>query len=158
MMVKKLNRDELKESLPLIWSVFTEFEACNYPEDGKQAFWNAIHDKNYLDSLTAYGAFDQDALIGITASRNHGEHIALFFVDGKYHRKGIGRMLWELLLSENDSTSITVHSSLFAENVYKKLGFIPTDTVQEENGIRFIPMMYQRKQPNFTHIIQRLKN
>ncbi|MEI3367845.1 GNAT family N-acetyltransferase [Clostridium sp. CAG:265] len=32
------------------------------------------------------------------ATRNHGTHIALFFVDGKYHRQGIGKKLFKTVL------------------------------------------------------------
>lgn len=54
--------------------------------------------------LTAYGAFDDEKLIGIIATRNAGSHIALFFVDGAYHHQGIGRSLWNAILEENAAT------------------------------------------------------
>ena len=30
-----------------IWDVFCKYEAVNYPENGRNAFWEAIHDPQY---------------------------------------------------------------------------------------------------------------
>ena len=57
---------------------FIKYEAVNYPETGKEAFHQAICSAEYLDMLTAYGAFDDEKLIGIIATRNAGAHIAFF--------------------------------------------------------------------------------
>ena len=54
-MIKRLSKTELINAIPLVWKVFCEYEACNYPESGKQAFWEAIHAQEYLDMLEAYG-------------------------------------------------------------------------------------------------------
>lgn len=141
--IKELSRKQLNTALPLIWNVFLEYEGVNYPESGKQAFWDAIHSEEYLAMLRVYGAFEDKELLGVIATRNEGSHVALFFVKGEYHRKGIGRSLWNAVLSENTSETITVHSSLFAVPIYKKLGFIQTDDAHEEGGIQYVPMKYQ---------------
>ena len=143
MKIRKLNKNNLRSSLSLVWNTFCEFEAVNYSDDGKKAFFNAIHSEEYLDTLTAFGAYENRNLVGIIATRNKGTHIALFFVDGKYHNKGIGRSLWNAVLAENISETITVHSSLYAVDVYKKLGFIEIADVQEDGGIQYVPMVYK---------------
>ena len=86
--VRQLTNKKIPSALPLVWKVFDEYEAVNYPTSGTQAFWNAIHDEGFLSQLSAYGAFDGEKLIGILALKNEGSHIALFFVDGAYHRQG----------------------------------------------------------------------
>lgn len=144
MYIEKLSREQIKKALPLIWDVFCEYEAVNYPENGKAAFWEAIHSADYLDSLTAFGAFENEKLIGIIATRNKGAHIALFFVNGKYHRRGIGRKLFEASLRDNKNQRITVNSSEYAVNIYKRLGFVPQSGIMEEGGIRFVPMVFER--------------
>ena len=102
MKVRRLKQDEISESLGLVWRVFCRYEAVSYPESIKAAFWQAIHSEDYLNMLTAYGAFDDsNQLTGIIATRNEGTHIALFFVDGDYQGQGIGRKLWNTMLDDN---------------------------------------------------------
>ena len=91
-------------------------------------------------SFCWYGAFIQEELIGIIATRNLGTHIALFFVDGKYHRQGIGKQLFQAAQAANKSNAMTVNSSPYAVPVYHKLGFRDTGTEQVVNGLRFTPM------------------
>jgi len=45
--------------------------------------------------LRTYGAFQNERLVGVIATRSSGGHIALFFVDGTYQRQGIGKALFE---------------------------------------------------------------
>ena len=145
MKVRRLKRDEINKSLDLVWNVFCEFEATNYPEHGKALFWQAIHSEDYLNILTAYGAFDDsNRLVGIIATRNEGTHIALFFVDGDYHGQGIGKKLWNVMLNDNENDKITVHSSQYAAPIYDKLGFVKTGDMQTEDGMTFIPMVFER--------------
>ena len=144
MEIRVLTKDEYAVMLELVWRVFNEYEAVDYPESGREAFWQAIHDEAYLDGLKVYGAFDGEVLSGIIAMRNEGAHVALFFVDGEYQRRGIGRRLFARELSESKAERITVHSSLYAEAVYKKLGFAQAGAETEDGGIRYIPMVYKR--------------
>lgn len=132
--------DNIAAALPLVWDTFMEFEAPDYSEQGAAEFYNSIHDEDYLRQLSAYGAYSGDTLLGVIASRNEGAHIALFFVDGKYHRRGIGRKLFERLKADCTFKKMTVNSSPYAVGVYESFGFCPTDTVQTVNGIRFTPM------------------
>ena len=143
-MIRQLTKQEIINALPLVWKVFNEYEAANYPASGTQAFYHAIHDEGFLGQLSAYGAFDSDSLIGILASRYEGGHIALFFVDGAYHGRGIGRSLWNAFLDDSDQDEITVNSSLYAVGIYEKLGFTKTAELQEDSGIRFVPMIYRK--------------
>ncbi len=145
MEIKKLSEKELYNAVSLVWSVFDEFEAVNYSERGKEAFWNTIHSEHFLNMLTAYGAFDCGKLIGMIATRNQGAHIALFFVDGRYQRKGIGKRLFSECLIGNENACITVNSSVFAVDVYRKLGFVEVGERMEDNGIIFTSMAYKNK-------------
>ena len=144
MEIRALTREELFSSLDLVWKVFCDYEAVNYPEDGKMAFYNAIHSEEFLNMLSAYGAFEDNAMTGIIALRNEGSHVALFFVDGCHQGRGIGKKLWETVLNESTSNIITVNSSIYAKDIYTKLGFRQKEDVQEKDGIRFIPMEYLR--------------
>ena len=141
--IRKLEGIETKTALNLVYKVFMEYEAPDYSEEGVEEFYKSIHDKGYLSKLCLYGAFALEKLIGVIATRNEGTHIALFFVDGTYQGKGIGRKLFQTVVSECKSNRLTVNSSPYAIPIYHKLGFTDTDAEQVVNGLRFTPMEYK---------------
>lgn len=138
--IREIRQEEVEKALCLVWKVFQEYEAPDYTKEGVEEFYKSIHDENYLSKLCWYGAFVQEELVGIIATRNEGTHIALFFVEGKYHRQGIGKRLCQTVQSVNNSNKMTVNSSPYAVPIYHKLGFKDTDTEQVVNGLRFTPM------------------
>lgn len=66
-------------------------------------------------------------------------------MDGKYHRRGIGRKLFEKVLEENNKDYFTVNSSPYAKEVYEHLGFECNDNIQCVNGLKFYPMTMKIK-------------
>lgn len=74
-----------------MYSVFCEYEANNYSKDARQSLYKTINSKEYINMLSAYGAYEEDKLVGIIATRDKGRQIALFFVKGDYQRKGVGK-------------------------------------------------------------------
>lgn len=144
MEIKKLIQAEKADAMHLVWEVFLEFEAPDYMEEGINTFRDFINDENQINNLEMYGAYEKGNLSGVIATRNEGSHIALFFVDREYHRQGIGRKLFEAVLRNSASKMITVHSSPYAREIYHKLGFTDTDAEQTKDGIRYIPMKYQK--------------
>ena len=139
-LIKELNKNKLNDALSLVWKVFNEYEAPDYSKEGIEEFHKCINDTSYLATLRVFGAFEGDNLLGVIATRNQWTHIALFFVDGKYHRQGIGKKLFKTVLDNNTSNKITVNSSPYAIPVYHKLGFCDTNKEQVINGLRFTPM------------------
>jgi predicted GNAT family N-acyltransferase len=89
------------------------------------------------------GFYQGDEIIGVIATRDI-THIALMFVDKRYHRKGIARQLFSNVLAEiTDNaglTQMTVNSSPYAVTAYERLGFVKTAEQQEKDGIIYIPM------------------
>lgn len=134
--IKRLDKEETENALNLVWEVFLEYEAPDYTQEGIDAFYKSIHNENYLSMLSVYGAFSNEKLVGVIATRNNGKHIALFFVDGKYHRQGIGKQLFQMVRTDK----MTVNSSPYAVAVYRKLGFEAVNTEQVITGLRFTPM------------------
>ncbi|WP_312648969.1 GNAT family N-acetyltransferase [Aminipila sp.] len=141
MEIRELSLDEFNEAFRLARMVFQEFEAPDYSEEGIQTFSNFLNEPSYTAILKIYGAFDNKQLVGILATRSEGDHIALFFVDGKYHRRGVGRQLFEKACLDNMSGKITVNSSPYAQEIYRHLGFTETDKEQITDGLRYIPMI-----------------
>ncbi len=141
--IKEIDKTALNEALSLVWRVFQEYEAPDYTQQGIDEFYNSIHDDSFLSKLSLSGAYINKELVGVIATRNNGAHIALLFVDGNYHRQGIGKKLFQKVLEYNTASRVTVNSSPFAVTIYRKLGFIDTDKEQTVNGLRFTPMAYE---------------
>ncbi len=142
MVIEKINPENREKAMELVLSVFMQYEAPDYSEEGVQTFINFINNKEAIDKLEMYGAFNNGEIAGVIATRNWGNHITLFFVDGKYHRQGIGRKLFETVIKSSKEKQITVNSSPYAVEVYKKLGFILNSNEQVADGMRFTPMTY----------------
>ena len=140
--IKRVSESEKSVALNLVWKVFLEFEAPDYTQNGIDEFCKSIHDNTYLSQLTMYGAYYNNKIVGVIATRNCGTHIALFFVDKKYQRQGVGKKLFQTIL-ENKISKLTVNSSPFAIPIYHKLGFKDTAEEQVINGLRFTPMEYK---------------
>ena len=71
--------------------------------------------------------------------------IKVIFVDDRFHRMGIGRLLVESALKNCHTNKMTVNSSPYAVKIYRALGFVEVDTEQISDGIRYIPMTYSQK-------------
>ena len=141
--VKNLKSEQLTEALSLVWEVFCRFEAPEYLEEGVAEFRGFLDSAEEIGKLDFYGAFDKASdIVGVLAMRKPS-HISLFFVKAEYHRQGIAMQLFEKMLSDYQRQGIgvfTVNSSPYAVEVYRKLGFEPTDDECITNGIRYTPM------------------
>ncbi len=151
MTIHEMKPQRLKESLDLVWRVFLEFEAPEYSEQGVATFYEFIeHDamaKRMQDGeISLWYALEDDKVVGVVAVRPQAGqaesqangHISLLFVEKLHHKKGIARRMVETATSGH--TTVTVNSSPYAVEVYKRLGFVPTDCEQLQNGIRYTPM------------------
>jgi len=79
-------------------------------------------------------------IVGVLAM--YDEHVYWMFVDGNYHRRGIARTLFDMMLDELKPETLTVTASLYAADVYRKFGFVDTGPEQIGHGMRYIPMEY----------------
>ena len=140
---RRLSEDERQAALDLAWTVFSEYESPDYAPEGTEEFRKSLHDEEYLSGLHYYGAFDGGKLIGEIAIRQDKKHICFFFVDGRYHRRGIGTRMFQRLLEDYPGETITLNSSPYGLTFYKAIGFVPTDEEKTVNGIRFTPMKYE---------------
>lgn len=146
---KKLSVSDVKEVSELVWHVFSEFVAPAYSDEGIETFRKFIAVEQLTQnvdsgSIDIYGCLVDRKIVGIVAARKPN-HICLFFVDKTYHGQGIARNLFTLLkenLAQNDEKYITVNSSPYAVEMYKRLGFKPLDEEQLKDGIRYTPMRY----------------
>ena len=146
MEIKQIKNNNLTGVKQLVTDVFMEFEAPDYTDEGVTTFFDtALNNQDFMSNLTIYEAYINNKVVGVIATRNNGNHIALFFVDGAHHRQGIGRKLFEAALENSTSDNLTVNPSPYAKDVYHNLGFEDTDVEQIVTGMRFIPMVYRKR-------------
>lgn len=143
MEIRKLEKLEINKALKLVWDVFLESEAFNYNRSGVEEFRKFLDCRELINSFEIYGTYDRRELVGIIGLQDR-QHICLFFVKKYYQRRGIGKELFQKVLSLTKENEITVNSSLNAVNIYKKMGFTVTDEEQNIKGIRFVPMVYKK--------------
>ena len=151
--IRKIEPSEIEEALALAWEVFEQFEVPDYPPEGAETFRRDIIDnitfreKCAVGECPIYAAFDGDKIVGIMGMRSSKTHINLVFTKKEYHHQGIATALFRYLLADwlkedPDLREITLNSSPYGKGFYLHLGFVPVDTEQTVNGIRFIPMRY----------------
>lgn len=145
MEVKKLTPAELEGLLPLVWDVFLEYEG-GAVSGGRKAGLLERHPRPGVSPLAVrLRRVRRRRSLGVIAACGGGSHVALFFVKGACHGRGIGRRLWNALLEDSAADTVTVHSSRFAVPVYEKLGFVRLGPECETDDIRYVPMQYARQ-------------
>ncbi len=147
--IKDMREGEEKSISDMVSSVFNEFVAPGYSEQGVNEFMRYIKPGLIIDRLRKGETFllvarDEERVVGVIETRD-SSHISLMFVEKEYHNKAISRELFRLarercLKNKPGIENITVNSSPYAVPVYEKLGFEATAEEQVKNGIRFVPM------------------
>jgi GNAT superfamily N-acetyltransferase len=145
--IRLLYETDVVLAMELVWRVFSEFEAPEYSDEGIAEF-KAFIEPSFISKkiesgeFTLWGAFSDDKIVGVIATKPPS-HISLLFVDKEHQRRGIARRLLEAAISAlHNSKRVTVHSSPYAVEIYRRLGFNATNNEQTINGLRFIPMEY----------------
>jgi GNAT superfamily N-acetyltransferase len=152
--IRAMQPEEVQTVSVFIQRVFHEFVAPDLLPGGVEHFLSHITpgalvarlaegELILLAELTGDSGGAQ-VLTGVTAIRK-GPHISLLFVAPEHQGRGIARRLLDAGIAQCRQTGpqnprITVNSSIYAFEIYKRLGFEQTKEEQQLNGIRFIPM------------------
>ena len=142
--VRRLPPELRPAACELVWQVFCRFEAPEYSQEGIAEFQKTLENMDALRYMPFYGAFHGGELVGVLAMRKP-QHISLFFAKETWHRQGVGRLLFGAMRRDYAQQVFTVNSSPYAVEIYRHLGFTPTDTEQLTNGIRYTPMRFEQK-------------
>lgn len=86
-------------------------------------------------------AEDDSGLCGVIALRG-GSHVYHLFVRQDRHRRGIAGTLWQHAKALSGQDTFTVRSSLYAEPVYARLGFVREAPPRTDNGVTWVGMRY----------------
>ena len=139
--VRRLGPEEIPAALELCWQVFLEFDAPEYSREGVATFRASLEDRERTRKLKFYGAYDSSSLVGVLTMRAP-QHIGDFFVRGSHQRRGVGRSLFQTMRQDYETQIFTVNAAPGAAEAYRRLGFVPTDTEQLTDGLRYIPMRF----------------
>jgi len=147
----RIERYELRQETAIsgfIRRVYDEFVAGDYPDEGNRVFYDWIEPSQIAarqqKQNTLLVALAHSAIVGMIEMRNTNV-ISLLFVDKQYQGRGIARRLVDQALRDclkldPDIDRLCVHASPFSIPIYRKLGFVETDAMQEEFGITYLPM------------------
>lgn len=138
--IRPLAKAEYTQATRLAFEVFVISAKEDFDEEGLESFKSFIDDEKLTDQLTIYGSFDKEKLIGILALKNGHEHISLFFIRPEYHRRGIGKALFQYAETACPSAETTVNSSTYAIPFYQSLGFAVIGPKQNYHGLCSTPM------------------
>ncbi|QGY38753.1 GNAT family N-acetyltransferase [Pseudodesulfovibrio cashew] len=135
------------EAVALVRSVFDTAVAPGYGEQGRATFHDYVTQLAF--SQRSQGAFALTAeqggkVIGVIEVLDTG-HVALLFVSPDRQGLGVGGELMRRAVahcrrSSGAPTQFTVNASPNAVPAYERMGFAATNTEQELNGVRFVPM------------------
>jgi len=142
--IRPILNKEQSEAMDLAWKVFLETGAFGYSKEAINSFRALLHNESQIRQLLIYGAFADQKIIGVLAIRNQ-KQMVLFFIAKEYQKKGIGRAMFDYWLSQSKVDSVNVNAALFSVDFYRRLGFIPADSEQFRDGIRYLPMIFQKK-------------
>ena len=149
MQICRLNTSQLRTALELVWEVFDEYEAPDYEEMGVKTFQHFIEYHSMLERMESgemkfWGCYQNSYMVGVIAIRPI-QHISLLFVRGQFHRLGVASRLVRMAISDiregkPEIPYVTVNSSPYAVEFYKKIGFKPLGPEETRDGIRFTSM------------------
>ena len=92
-------------------------------------------------------AVDKGLIVGVNGIKD--DEVKTFFVDPKYHGRGVGRLLMqnlEIIAKKRGIKVLMVKSSLFAQGFYKTLGFRRIKRLTSEVGTqKFFDTLMQKK-------------
>lgn len=94
----------------------------------------------------AYHLAELDGQLAGFIGMRERRHVYHLFVAPQYHRRGVGRRLWEharqVAMNSGADGVFTVNASNYAVPMYENLGFVRAAAMQTKNGLEFNPMIF----------------
>ncbi len=149
MKVSAVVMSQYREAVEVAVKSFEHFDASDYSSFGKASFLAYASFWCFsLRQLKGHNSFctnDQDGAINGMIELRDKSHITMLFVLPTSARQGCGSSLIafaeRFVKQQNkDCKKMTVNSSPFAFEFYKKMGYVQIKPLQDENGFLYIPM------------------
>ncbi|PJI30813.1 GNAT family N-acetyltransferase [Acinetobacter pseudolwoffii] len=139
----KIRKATVQDTSAIVEVIAPFVEAVTTAEEGRLRFKAEVIQTIFeRPDIYYYVAEIDRRIVGVVAYIAPA-HFMHFFLNKAYQGQGYGRQMWRFLENQIRSQghqSITVKSSLYALDIYKRFGFVEMGEYTEENGIRFIPM------------------
>ncbi len=149
MVIEATEHSDLAAVVDLVASVSVASIFPYFSEEGRSLFAAKVlpdvqtaFDREHFQSFKIK---QDNKVIGFGAIREKS-YITHLFVDTSYQGKGLGKLLLKQLLALGTTKEIRLRASVNAVNFYQSQGFVASDSEQEINGIRFVPMVWKREE------------
>ena len=78
MNIKKINNEEYNKAIQLSLAVFTKCGTTDFNANGLKTFKKFVYNKELINELTIWGAFDNNELVGIIGTKLNGTYLSIF--------------------------------------------------------------------------------
>lgn len=147
--IRWARESEWASAMKMIWRTFLEYDGKDYTQEGIQNFFDFITDSDLYAAFLRgeyqlMVALYRGEIIGAGSIRN-GNHLSLLFVEGAYHRMGVGSTillrLCDYLQKEVGERYMSLKAAPYAVDFYRKQGFRMVRPEEEHAGIRVTDMV-----------------
>ena len=143
-MIRELKYEDLESASAVLWKSFYFAEKNVATMQGMELFRDLTSpvslSMNSFDSgIRLFGYFEDEVLIAVGAIKEKN-HILLLYVLPEKQRIGVGKSLLEFMEALCDFP-VTLNSSDFAFDFYKKAKYVAAGERKEEDGLFVTPMI-----------------
>jgi len=149
--LRKFLKKDTKAVALLVMNVYKKFNSLEFFKKSAVQDYLDYYDpkkntieqlyKNFRRTPIFYVAVEKNKIIGMIRGRTG--RISNLFVNGDYHKKGIGRLLVNKFESEakkQKSKEIKIRASLYATPFYQKMGYKKTTGIRNFLGLKVFHM------------------
>jgi len=151
----ELEPDRLEEASALMLRTFLEHNADGVPAESVEIFKKLTSVENFGEWLdwkeklpkffNMWVCIDEKTNEVVGALSAYYDRLDNLFVDSRYHRKGIAQRLFTIMLEYFNPDEMKVCASLYAQDFYRKLGFVGDEEQIINKGQRVIMMTYHHE-------------
>ncbi|WP_010587343.1 GNAT family N-acetyltransferase [Schlesneria paludicola] len=144
--IRRADRADIPNIVRLTTSLAERFITRDCTQEGALNLVDSMNEsqthERFAGAYRYFVACDDGEIVGVVATQED-RHLYHLFVAERYHRRGIGRDLWQIArqacITNGNRGHFTVNSSRGSRGVYESFGFVAQPEVVV-NGVPFVPM------------------
>lgn len=147
--IRQMEEKDIPKVCSFVQAVFDQHLSSTYTEEGNHTF-SLFIENQAMHKRLAEGGFGFvatcDGAIVSCIEMSKNAHICLLFTQASHQRQGLARALVEEALlycrrGDPNVMAVSVNAAVPAAIAYRKMGFTECGSLQERNGLTFIPMI-----------------